>query len=390
MLKKLLKLRIRISFDDQGRTADASAGLPAVIENKSITRAVIVHGLSGEPQYAWYPWVASQLEAKGITVDVPEMPNPDEPQLGEWLAHLQEVIGTPDEHLALIGHSLGCVTVLRYLESLPDDAKVGKVILVAGFTDQIGFREFDNFFKKPLNFEKIKKKSIKGFIAIQSSDDPFVAEQYGTRLKEDLGAELIVKHEVGHMSGPLDDKESCTELPEVVDEIIDAPVETVAKRTSKVLRKVVISSIVLVLLFASAGFGYTYYIDKQNNIALKSSTNASDQQQGETITPAKPSPNAPEDVSLEVLTTPIARSQTNMVSIKTQADSTCSIAVTYLGGLVAHDPGLTPKTADDFGSVNWNWTISPSAPVGQGSVKIICKFYKKSAMVEGSFQVTAE
>ena len=327
---KLLKLRIRVSFDDQEHKPDTSEEVPEASKNESITRAVIVHGLSGEPQYAWYPWVASQLEANGITVDVPEMPNPDEPQLKDWLTHLQEVIGTPNEHLALIGHSLGCAAVLRYLESLPGGVKVGKVILVAGFTDQIGFREFDNFFKKPLDFEKIKAKSAAGFIAIQSSDDPFVAEQYGTRLKEELGAELIIKHEVGHMSGPLDDNESCTELPEVVEEVTDIPAEPVTKRASKMLRKAIISSIVLVILFAGAGFGYTYYIDKQNNIALKSSANAAAQQQGETITPGKPSPNAPEDVSLEVITTPIARSQTNMISIKTQAYSTCSIVVTYL------------------------------------------------------------
>jgi uncharacterized protein len=385
---KLLKLRIRVSFDDQEHESARPEEVPEGGEKESITRAIIVHGLSGEPQYAWYPWVASQLETKGITVDIPEMPNPDEPLLKDWIAHLQEVIGTPDEHLVLIGHSLGSVAVLRYLESLPKDARVGKVILVAGFTDQIGFREFDNFFKKSLDFEKIKEKSVGGFIAIQSNDDPFVAEQYGTRLKEDLGAELIIKHAAGHMSGPLDEKESCTELPEVVEKVIDAPVEAVTRRASKVLRKVAISSIVLVILFVGAGLGYTYYMDKQNSAALKSSTNAADQQQGQTITPGKPSPNAPEDASLEVLTTPIARSQTNMVSIKTQAYSTCSIVVAYMGGLVAHDPGLTTKTADDFGSVNWNWNISPTAPLGQGQVKITCDFYKKSAMVEGNFQVT--
>lgn len=387
---KLLKLRIRVSFDDQDHESGVPEEVPQVVKKRNITRAVIVHGLSGEPQYAWYPWVASQLEAKGITVDVPEMPSPDEPQLKDWLTRLQEVIGEPDEHVALIGHSLGSVAVLRYLESLPKDAKVGKVILVAGFTDQIGFREFDNFFKKPLDFEKIKGKSADGFMAIQSNDDPFVNEQYGTRLEEDLGAELIIKDAVGHMSGPLDDKESCTELPEVVGEITDMPMETVTKRASRVFRKAIIGSIIMVILLVGAGFGYTYYVDKHNNAELKSSTTAADQQQGETITPGKPSPNAPEDASLEVLTTPIARSQTDMVSIKTQAYSTCSIVVTYLGGLVAHDSGLTPKTADDFGTVNWNWNISPTAPIGQGQVKITCDFYKKSAMVEGNFQVTQQ
>lgn len=388
---KLLKLRNRSKTDNQTLESETLEEKFEGGERQpvTITRAVIVHGLSGEPQYAWYPWAAEQLEAKGVMVDIPEMPNPDEPQLKEWLRHLQEIIGTPDEHVALIGHSLGSVAVLRYLESLPKDATVGRVILVAGFTDQIGFREFDNFFKKPLDFEKIKGKSVGGFIAIQSNDDPFVNDQYGTRLEEDLGAELIIKDAVGHMSGPLEDKASCTELPEVVEEVLDAPTETVTKKATRALRKTVISSVVLVILIVAAGLGYTYYMDKQNSAnALKSSTNAADQQ-GVTIKPGKPSPNAPEDASLEVLTTPIARNQTDMVSIKTQADSTCSIVVTYVNGLVVKDPGLIPKTADDFGSVSWNWNISPTAPVGQGQVKITCDFYKKSAMVEGNFQVTA-
>lgn len=388
MLKKLLKLRIRISFDGQEPEPVTPGELPERSKQQQLTRAVIVHGLSGEPQYAWYPWAKSKLEAKGITVDVPEMPNPDEPQLIDWLAYLQKIIGTPDEHLVLIGHSLGCVAVMRYLESLPEDTRVGKVILVAGFTDQIGFREFENFFKKPLDFQKIKEKSLKGFVAIQSNDDPFVAEQYGTRLEEDLGAELIIKHAAGHMSGPLEDKESCTELPEVIEAVTDVPIETVTRRTSKVLRKAIISSLALVILFAGAGLGYTYYMDKQNSVnALKSSTNAADQQ-GVAIKPEKPSPNAPESVSLEVLSTPIARGQTNTVTIKTQANSSCTIAVTYLGGIFAHDPGLITKTADDFGTVNWNWNIGPTAPLGQGTVKINCTFYKKTAMVEGNFQVT--
>lgn len=387
---KLLKLRIRISFEDnQAPDSSTPEEVSGGKESTQFTRAVIVHGLSGEPQYAWYPWVASRLEANGITVDTPEMPNPDEPQLKDWLAHLNEVIGVPDEHVVLIGHSLGCVAVMRYLEALSAEAKVGKVILVAGFTDQIGFREFDNFFKKPLNFEKIKTKSAKGFVAIQSNDDPFVTEQYGIRLKEELGADLVVKHAAGHMSGPLDDKESCTELPEVVEAVTNSPVETVTRRASKTLRKAVMSALILVILFSGAGLGYTYYMDKQNSAnALKSSTNTADQQQGVTIKPQKPSPNSPESVSLEVLSTPIARGQTNMVSIKTQANSTCTIAVTYFGGIFAHDPGLIAKTADDFGTVNWNWNIGPTAPLGQGTVKINCTFYKKTAMVEGNFQVT--
>lgn len=359
-------------------------------------RAVIVHCWGGGPDYAWYPWVAKELEEKGLSVTVPEMPHTEEPQLTEWLAHLKEVIGEPDEDLVLIGHSLGCVTIMRYLESLKKEQKVGKVILVAAFTDQIGFKELENFFKKPLDFEKIKAGSADGFVVIQSDNDPFVSEQYGNRLEAELGADLLIKEGAEHMSGPLLEPDSITELPDVVSEVLDdTPVEEVVKakkkqlkiRAPKGLKSTVISLFVLLVLFGAGGFAYTYYIDKQNSTNATDSSAAS-QPVGETIKPSKPSPKAPESASIEVLDTPIARGQTDMVSVKTQATSTCTIAATYLGGAAVSDPGLVKKTADDFGTVSWNWNIAPAAPIGQGMVKVYCTFNNKSAMVEGNFQVT--
>ena len=359
-------------------------------------RAVIVHCWGGGPDYAWYPWVAKELEAKGLTVSVPEMPDTEEPQLTKWLATLKEVIGEPDEDLVLIGHSLGCVTIMRYLESLKKDQKVGKVILVAAFTDQIGFKELENFFKKPLNFEKIKAGSVEGFVVIQSDNDPFISEQYGNRLEDELGADLLIKEGAEHMSGPLLEPDSITELPDVVSEVLDdTPVEEVVAakkkrlkvRMPKGVRNTMISLFVLLVLFGAGGFAYTYYIDKQNSTNAINS-GASSQPVDEAITPSKPSPKAPESASIEVLDTPIARGQTDMVSVKTQATSTCTITANYLGGTNIVDPGLIKKTADDFGTVSWNWNIAPTAPIGQGMVKVYCYFAGKSAMVEGNFQVT--
>lgn len=362
-------------------------------ENEPVKRAVIVHCWGGEPEYAWYPWVAKQLEAKGVKVDVPEMPDTEDPQLSKWLSHLKEVIGEPDEELVLIGHSLGCAAVLRYLESLPKDSQVGKVILVAAFTDQIGHREFDSFFKKPFNFEKIKTKSVTGFYVFQSNDDPYVTEQYGIRLEEDLGAELFIKNAAGHMSGPLDEKESCKELPEVVEEALGAPIQSGRRRFTRTLRKTLIGSFVLVLLFGGAGFAYTYYMDKHSKVSsLQSAVNAAAQQEDRAISPSKASTKTPESAAINLLTSPIARGQTAMETAQTLGGSTCTIAVTYYGGAVAHDPGLVQKTADAYGTVSWNWTISPTAPIGYGMTKVNCtdstQAYK-TAMVEGTLQVTA-
>lgn len=149
---------------------------------------------------------------------MPDMPDSDPPKLTTWLPHLRQTIGQPDEELLLIGHSIGAVTIMRYLESL-ENGQVGKVIFVAGFTDQLGFRELENFFDTRLDFRKIKPKSRGGFVTIQSDNDPFVSQQYGERLKEELGAKLIIKHSAYHMSGAVDGEEACSELPEVIENV---------------------------------------------------------------------------------------------------------------------------------------------------------------------------
>lgn len=183
-------------------------------------RVVIVHCWGGIPNYAWYPWVKSELEAKGYQVIVPAMPDTDEPQLSKWLPYLQAIIGEPDDDLVLVGHSIGTVTIMRYLESLGSNKQVGKVIMVAGFTDTLGFKELENFFESPLDFQKIKAGSQRGIVVIQSDNDPFVSAQYGKRLKAELNAKLIIKTGAKHMSGALDDEASCSKLPEVVEEIV--------------------------------------------------------------------------------------------------------------------------------------------------------------------------
>lgn len=179
-------------------------------------RVVIVHCWSGTPQYCWYPWVKRQLEAGGFTVEVPSMPETDEPKLKLWLPKLIETIGQPDEELFLIGHSIGCATIMRYLEQLPQGQKVGGVVLVAGFTDDLGFPELSNFYQTSLDFATIREKSVKGFVNIHSDDDQYVPLRNSHELKKHLGGEAIILHAKGHFSGPLDNEDSCTELPEVV------------------------------------------------------------------------------------------------------------------------------------------------------------------------------
>lgn len=179
-------------------------------------KAIIVHCWEGYPEYCWYPYVKKELESIGFSVEVPAMPNTKNPKMNEWLKTLKKLADQPNENLYLIGHSLGCVTIMRYLESLPANTKVGGVIFVAGFNENVGYDEIQTFFETPINLEKIKTKSKNGFVAIHSDDDPHVDLKYADIFKNKLNAKIIIKHNAKHFSGEIENEKACLELPDVV------------------------------------------------------------------------------------------------------------------------------------------------------------------------------
>jgi len=170
--------------------------------------ATIIHLYEGYPEYCWYPRTKQELEKLGFMVHVPQMPEPNLPKLDKWLSTLRETIGKSDKDAYLIGHSIGAVTILRHLEGLSEDEKVGGVVLVAGFTDDMGYKVFSNFFTEPLRFEEIRNKA-KHFTVIVSDDDPYIDMKYGYELSRELNGELIVKKGMKHMS------QGCGRLPDI-------------------------------------------------------------------------------------------------------------------------------------------------------------------------------
>jgi len=141
-------------------------------------KVIIIHCWEGYPNYCWYPNAKKELEDKGYEVIVPEMTETNLPKFNDWLSELRKVVGKPNKDLYLIGHSLGCITILRYLEGLKEDEKIGGVILVAGFTDNLDFKEIKSFFEAPIDFEKIKNH-CSNFVAIHSDNDPYVSLKEG-------------------------------------------------------------------------------------------------------------------------------------------------------------------------------------------------------------------
>lgn len=178
-------------------------------------RVFLIHGWGGAPNEGWRPWLAGELLKKGFEVFVPAMPDTNHPKMVDWVFYLKKIVGKVGKESFFVGHSLGCITILRYLETLSDKEKIGGAVFVAGFTDDLSYSELSNFFKTPIGFSKIKKH-INKLISIHSDNDPIVSLKYGKIFKKKFNAEVIVCHNMKHFSGD----EGVNKLPVALESLL--------------------------------------------------------------------------------------------------------------------------------------------------------------------------
>jgi len=147
------------------------------------------------------------------------MPDTVTPLLDKWAPYLAKIVKTPDENTYFVGHSLGCITILRYLEALKEDQKVGGAVLVAGFAHDLeydGYKgELSSFFRTLVDWERIKKHCHK-FVAIHSDDDPWVQVKHNKIFKEKLKAVSKIMHQMKHFSGD----DGINELPIALESVL--------------------------------------------------------------------------------------------------------------------------------------------------------------------------
>ena len=164
--------------------------------------AVIVHGWGGSPSDGWFPWLKTELETRGYTVVVPAMPNTDTPEITPWVQTLKSVLAdNKAQDVLLVGHSIGCQTILRYLAET--DMPVSKAICVAGWIELTGLDETEKIIARPWLEDHINvsaaRSHMKKSIALFSTDDPVVPlEPNRTFFKDKLGSEIIVLDGYNH------------------------------------------------------------------------------------------------------------------------------------------------------------------------------------------------
>ncbi|MEK7535644.1 MAG: alpha/beta fold hydrolase [Patescibacteria group bacterium] len=189
-------------------------------------RIIIVHQWGASPSRDWYPWLKRELESKGYEVLVPAMPNPDAPEINSWVNILGEVVGEPNRDTVLVGHSVGCQTILRYMAKLPETALIGKVVLVAPWltlsNEVLSNQDYSVLVKSwldiPIDWESVKKH-CDSFLCFFSKDDPYVPIENARMFKEKLNAEVIIENDMGHY----EDDSNIKKIPQVLEKLAPLP-----------------------------------------------------------------------------------------------------------------------------------------------------------------------
>ncbi|MDC9590142.1 alpha/beta hydrolase [Xenorhabdus sp. XENO-10] len=180
----------------------------------SSKKIIIVHGYTASPSSNWFPWLKEKLNQQGAEVIVPTMPESSAPKPEAWAKILMDIVPEADKDTIFIGHSLGCITVLRHLESIRSQhLHIGGYILVSGFdSPQITLPELNSFTIELLDYAFLRGIT-EHRISLISSNDEIVSPLSSRELARSLQAEVINVDNGGHFL----DRDGFTHLFPVYD-----------------------------------------------------------------------------------------------------------------------------------------------------------------------------
>lgn len=163
----------------------------------------IVHGYMASTTDHWFEWIKEELEKEGAAVHILAMPDSRNPKPEAWISHLKENVKFSQDTY-LIGHSLGCISLLLYLNRFPQQA--AGIVLISGFlTRLIDIPELDAFLEEQISIPALIENLPKRLV-IGAEDDYIVPFGHTQNLAEALEAPIISVENGGHFLGKDDFK----------------------------------------------------------------------------------------------------------------------------------------------------------------------------------------
>lgn len=158
-------------------------------------------------------------------------------------------------------------------------------------------------------------------------------------------------------------------------------------RIVKTSLKIIASAVILLVVAAGAGFGYSWYMSQHSDDNLQAFQQPVKATGGAQVSKRPKIPDTAQiGASVQTITSPVMPGSNASIMVKTNPDANCAISVVY-DKTASKDSGLVAKKADEYGLVEWTWTVESTVPLGNWPVKVTCANKKNSAVVENDLRV---
>ena len=179
----------------------------------------LVHCWDGTSSDGWYPWLEEKINDQNIKLFKFDMPNTANPKIEEWVDYLNSKVDLLNEETYFIGHSIGCQTILRYLET-KEITKIGGILFVAPWLDLLpeaiededSYNTAQPWINTPIDFEKVRQFT-NNISCIFSDNDYFVSIEQEKEFRNKLNAKTVIVNNKGHIS----QDDDVYELQEILD-----------------------------------------------------------------------------------------------------------------------------------------------------------------------------
>jgi len=161
------------------------------------------------------------------------------------------------------------------------------------------------------------------------------------------------------------------------------------QRRRRTMRRVVLSVVILVVLLVASAVIYVWYVGQHPS--EKALQTVDTRSAAPTIKTPTVDPNAPVGIAQESFSGTAAPGSNASITVKTNPGAACQITVKVNNNnaTLLPDTGLVPKIADEFGIIDWSWTVPKNILPGILPVEITCaNAAKKSAYYKANLEVT--
>ncbi|OLF16603.1 RBBP9/YdeN family alpha/beta hydrolase [Actinophytocola xanthii] len=191
---------------------------------------LLLHGHTVAGPEHWQSWLAGELANAGGVVDVPQLTDPDRPDLDVWLAELcHHLEAAPrDGERVLLAHSCGALLWLHHAARLADDRddlRFDRVLLVAPPGPRWTHPDVHDFSPGPLDAAGVRRAA--GWTQVVVGDDDGACS---VNEAVEMAAGLKVDLDVVPGGGHLDPAAGYGPWPAVRDWVADRHVRMVSNR----------------------------------------------------------------------------------------------------------------------------------------------------------------